>query len=759
MAEDSNEVLSVGAPTAQVLARRNDQLRRWDESATAAIDLENPKLNKIRFEKKFMFLDSVTQQDVDEVKELLRLDVDVNHTNPDGISALHQVSIDGNVEIAKILLENNAFIDALDNDGWSPLHACAQCGFTELARLLLESGANVATVDNEGELPIDKAEEHDMRELLSTWMRRRSIDINTVRTAEEQELIAACEKVVNSRDKKLEAVTIDGATILHCAAAKGLPDIITMLARAGVDLNAQDNDGWTALHAAAHWCQPEAIEALIQYGADLFVVNTFAENALDIADEDVKDMLQVFYNRAPRNTAPLNVPGVGKFLNPKLPDISQVQPIIKGSRAKRKKENKENEPQKLAKLSRSVSKPEEEPTKDKVPAVKRAEVNSEKPLVPKDNIKGRFDSAAGAAAVDNKPSSSTWRSKSEVPEKEPAEPVPDSKPRASRPWEKPKEEPKPEPKPERSWARKTDSQSSLSVDPKPEPPASAPTPTATEAEVTKAEGTGESASGAAEVVRKKVARRKRDERRSTQHVSLDDLPPENAEEEDKKKKEAAKKAEETNRLIEENRKSAAAAAAAASAAAAANGLDNDSDGKKKTARNPRPMIQITDTGMIAFEDKKSEEELISPESASAKPELVRKKVARRKRDERRSTQHVSADDIKQADSDAVPTVEVTVTQPVANDTRKEDHLARELELEKKRFEESAAMLLRHQEDLRKKENKIQLLEKENERMKSKTQELEEDLRALQTAKQDNQRLRDENAALIRVIGKLSRNPL
>ena len=40
-----------------------------------------------------MFLDSVIQQDADEVQRLLALGVDVNYTNTDGISALHQVFI------------------------------------------------------------------------------------------------------------------------------------------------------------------------------------------------------------------------------------------------------------------------------------------------------------------------------------------------------------------------------------------------------------------------------------------------------------------------------------------------------------------------------------------------------------------------------------------------------------------------------------------------------------------------------------------
>ena len=52
----------------------------------------------------------------------------------------------------------------------------------------------------------------------------------------------------------------------------------------------------------------------------------------------------------------------------------------------------------------------------------------------------------------------------------------------------------------------------------------------------------------------------------------------------------------------------------------------------------------------------------------------------------------------------------------------------ELELERVRYDESAAALIRNQEDLRKRELKIASLEKENEQMKKKIADLEEDLR-------------------------------
>ena len=48
-----------------------------------------------------------------------------------------QVCIDGNEEIAQILLRHGPSINAPDNDGWTPLHAAAQCGFTDLARYVI----------------------------------------------------------------------------------------------------------------------------------------------------------------------------------------------------------------------------------------------------------------------------------------------------------------------------------------------------------------------------------------------------------------------------------------------------------------------------------------------------------------------------------------------------------------------------------------------------------------------------------------------
>ena len=49
-------------------------------------------------------------------------------------------------------------------------------------------------------------------------------------------------------------------------------------------------------------------------------------------------------------------------------------------------------------------------------------------------------------------------------------------------------------------------------------------------------------------------------------------------------------------------------------------------------------------------------------------------------------------------------------------------------MERKRYNDSAEALARNQEDLRKRELKVSALEKENEAMKKKISDLEEDLR-------------------------------
>ncbi|KAL5260603.1 hypothetical protein ACHWQZ_G010677 [Mnemiopsis leidyi] len=681
----------VGAPNAENLARRRLQLQEWQASDTNNLNLATlTKKNLIQFKRKFMFLDSVIQQDADEVQRLLALGVDVNYTNTDGISALHQVCIDGNAEIAEILLRAGPNINAPDNDGWTPLHAAAQCGYTDLARLLLEAGADIACVDNEGHLPLDKAEEDDMRQLLATWMRKKAIDIDQVRTAEERAIREASDRVIRSRVKELDVVTADGATILHCAAAKGIPDVITLLARAGISMDIQDKDGWTPLHAAAKWAQPEAIEALIDNGADIHIVNTFAETPLDIADEDVLDMLKEYYDRNPARSKPL-VPGVERFIRPTLPDRSEVNSIMKGSR--RARENKENRPEKLPRT--------EEPPKKK-----------EEPV--NDVAKSRRDPVASTV---DKPG--------------PAVPA----------WQ----------------ARKTDNDVSsvrnkrvlapdtlVSTPPKklePEQPSKRPSiPTI---------NTEDSTSDKPEVVRKAVSRRKREERRPTQAVTADDIPSAPPKEEEKKKEDAPKQLAPPTLVVP----------------TLPNGPSTPSTTDDKKPRHVPVTVSISDSGAVVWDNNKKspENETPSPvnnESASDKAEIVRKKVARKKRDERRSTQHVSKDDLPatpdKAPANNKPSAPETST---TNNKEKEDHLAKELELERKRYNESAEALARNQEDLRKREVKIASLEKENEAMKKKMADLEEDLRRLQQVNSDNQRLRDENAALIRVIGKLSRNPL
>ncbi|ELW64742.1 Protein phosphatase 1 regulatory subunit 12C [Tupaia chinensis] len=78
----------------------------------------------------------------------------------------YEACIDENLEVVRFLVEQGATVNQADNEGWTPLHVAASCGYLDIARYLLSHGANIAAVNSDGDLALDLAESDAMEGLL-----------------------------------------------------------------------------------------------------------------------------------------------------------------------------------------------------------------------------------------------------------------------------------------------------------------------------------------------------------------------------------------------------------------------------------------------------------------------------------------------------------------------------------------------------------------------------------------------------------------
>uniref|UniRef100_A0A671G311 Protein phosphatase 1 regulatory subunit n=1 Tax=Rhinolophus ferrumequinum TaxID=59479 RepID=A0A671G311_RHIFE len=277
--------------------RRAEQLRRWRGSQTQQEPAERqPRTRRggprVRFEDGAVFLAACSSGDTDEVKRLLARGADINTTNVDGLTALHQACIDENFDMVKFLVENKADVNQRDNEGWTPLHAAASCGYLNIAEYFLSHGASVAVVNCEGEVPSDLAEEPAMKDLLLEQVKKQGVDLDQSRREEEQCLLQDARQWLNSGRIQDTRQARSGATALHVAAAKGYSEVLRLLIQAGYELDVQDHDGWTPLHAAAHWGVKEACSILAEALCDMDVRNKLGQTPFDVADEGVVEHLE-----------------------------------------------------------------------------------------------------------------------------------------------------------------------------------------------------------------------------------------------------------------------------------------------------------------------------------------------------------------------------------------------------------------------------------------------------------------------------------
>ncbi|XP_022255662.1 protein phosphatase 1 regulatory subunit 12C-like [Limulus polyphemus] len=279
------------------LFKRAEQLKRWEDSDTnkeSVVSKRNNGLGKIKFTDGCVFLAACASGDTEEVERLLEKGADINTANVDGLTALHQACIDDNLKMVEFLVEHGCDVNQGDNEGWTPLHATASCGFLSIAKYLLENGASVAMVNNDGELPIDIAESEEMEELLQ---------------AEIDEL-GLCASI-----KAIQLFVL--ASVLCQGILCKIRDILSLLIKAGLDLNIQDNDGWTPLHAAAHWAQKEACELLADNLANMDIQNFVGQTCFDVVDPDLVNVLQDLKNK--QNNLQKERPELGEILRRKAP--------------------------------------------------------------------------------------------------------------------------------------------------------------------------------------------------------------------------------------------------------------------------------------------------------------------------------------------------------------------------------------------------------------------------------------------------------
>ena len=71
------------------------------------------------------------------------------------------------LEIAKLLVKNNANVDATDKNGLTPLHYSVKYGLKSFAELLLKNKANQNLKNIEGEKPLDLAREKGVYGLIN----------------------------------------------------------------------------------------------------------------------------------------------------------------------------------------------------------------------------------------------------------------------------------------------------------------------------------------------------------------------------------------------------------------------------------------------------------------------------------------------------------------------------------------------------------------------------------------------------------------
>ena len=269
---------------------------------------------------------AATENHVEVVNLLLaneRINVDITN----GGTALTQVTEEGNVEVAKLLLAAGANVNLAADSKWPPLLTAADKLFVELVRLfLVQEDIDVNVTDQESQSALYKAAMDGHVEIIEMLLKAGG-DPNIQTSQLFTPLMAAAyygfTEVVRLlvTHQGIEADLTDNLdqTSLYKAAGEGHIEVVELLLNAGANVNHQTDEKWTPLQTAVYNKRPEIVKLLLnQNDIDLNATNSEDRYALfhAITNNDTEMVKLLLDAGAEPNLAP-------KTIAPPLPTAGQ----------------------------------------------------------------------------------------------------------------------------------------------------------------------------------------------------------------------------------------------------------------------------------------------------------------------------------------------------------------------------------------------------------------------------------------------------
>ncbi|XP_027511592.1 ankyrin repeat and protein kinase domain-containing protein 1 isoform X1 [Corapipo altera] len=217
----------------------------------------------------------VIQGNVEKVKFLLGCKANVNSQVGCGYTPLIMAVQKRLPEICSVLIEHGADPNVPDEDGWTPLHFAAQSGDDRIVRLLLDHQARVDAQEQDGWTPLHLAAQNNFENVARVLLSRQA-DSNTQEGDGKTALhVAACfghvglVKLLASQGADLERKQKNHRTPLHVAVERGKFRVVHYLLKNGTCVNSLDQNHYSALHLAAVRGKLLICEKLIKHGANV----------------------------------------------------------------------------------------------------------------------------------------------------------------------------------------------------------------------------------------------------------------------------------------------------------------------------------------------------------------------------------------------------------------------------------------------------------------------------------------------------------